>query len=185
MLTMSPQELKDQKLIDTFNALIRLMKAKPFETISITELTRLAKTSRTYFYKNFDSLDDIISQFEMLEIVGYIRRLPNSGQLAFAIFMKHYFQLALDNRDSQLTLMGAGKEQVLIKAFNTAFHYLVKNGWIQSLTIETMDPYLGHFYAGAVVNVSVNWLRNGAVESPLIMGEKLAKLARQSGGSGR
>ncbi|MDG2954076.1 TetR/AcrR family transcriptional regulator [Bisgaard Taxon 10/6] len=41
-------------------ALLRLMKKKNFDTISITEITALAGVSRISFYRNFESKEDVL-----------------------------------------------------------------------------------------------------------------------------
>lgn len=165
---MSPHEVKEQKLTATFKALIKLLKSKRFEDISITELTRTAGVSRTYYYRNFKTLDDVISAYEMLRIIQYLRQLPNNpAKLTFETMMTHYFQLVADDADDQLTLISAGKEQVIIKAFNTSYHYLQKDN------VEQIDEYDYDFLSGAVVNVSIHWLKNGMVESAELMGKKI------------
>ncbi|KRL38985.1 TetR/AcrR family transcriptional regulator [Liquorilactobacillus uvarum] len=173
---MSPQETKNKKLIDIFQALIKLLQAKKFEDISITELTRQAGVSRTYYYKNFTTLDDIISDFETLNIIKYIRQLPNQSNLNFSTLMEHYFQLVLNNIDSQLTLLKSGKEQVLIKSFVTTYQYLLQNGMIIrfSKSKRAEDEYWADFIAGAVINSSLSWLKRGSIETPKYMGKKLA-----------
>ncbi|KRM97443.1 transcription regulator [Liquorilactobacillus aquaticus DSM 21051] len=173
---MSPQEIKNKKLVDIFQALIALLQMKNSEDISITELTKQAGVSRTYYYKNFTTLDDIISEFEMLSIIKYIRKLPNQSKLQFTTLMEHYFQLVLNHSDSQLTLLRSGKEQILIKSFVTTYQYLLQNKMIIKVSNSKRadDEYWADFIAGAVVNTSLSWLRRGAIETPQYMGKKLA-----------
>ncbi|GAJ26206.1 transcriptional regulator [Liquorilactobacillus sucicola DSM 21376 = JCM 15457] len=173
---MSPQEMKNKKLIDIFQAFINLLQVKNSETITITELTQKAGVSRTYYYKHFTTFDDIISEFEMLSIIKYIRQLPNQAKLNFSTLMEHYFQLALSNIDSQLTLLRSGKEQVMIKSFVTTYQYLLQNDMLIKFSKNgrSEDKYWADFIAGAVVNTSLGWLKRGATETPRYMGEKMA-----------
>ncbi|KRL01506.1 TetR/AcrR family transcriptional regulator C-terminal domain-containing protein [Liquorilactobacillus capillatus] len=173
---MSPQERKSEKLIAIFQALIDLMRIKEVNSISITELTRKAGVSRTYYYKNFTTFDDIISEFEMLSIIRYLRCLPSHGQLKFSTLMEHYFQLSLNNIVSQVTLLRAGKEQVLIRSFVTTYQYLLQNNLLiaSSKNSRIDDKYWADFIAGAVINTSLSWLQAGTRETPKYMGQKLA-----------
>lgn len=175
---MSPKELKDQKLSDIYHALITLLNEKPLEKISITELTGLAGVSRTYYYKNFDTIGDVISQFGFLSMIQYIRRLPNQPKLTLSLLMTHYFQLVKNERHSQLTLIDAGMEQVLIKVFNTVFHYLMKKKLFDIPAERRLDPYWDAFLSGAVINMSISWLRQGSIESPAFMGAKIDRFVR-------
>lgn len=97
---MSPQELKNKKLVDTFQALINLLKVKNIAAITVTELCTVAQVSRTYYYRHFTSLEDVISQFEILSIIQYMRGLPRQTRLPVATMIGHYFQLAADVADA-------------------------------------------------------------------------------------
>ena len=44
------------------DALFRLMKSKPLQDISITELTRVAGVGRVSFYRNFETKIDVLDQ---------------------------------------------------------------------------------------------------------------------------
>lgn len=46
-----------------FLALTRLIQQKPLSEISITELTRKAGISRTAFYKNYASVEDVFTMY--------------------------------------------------------------------------------------------------------------------------
>ncbi|MFT8837535.1 TetR/AcrR family transcriptional regulator [Liquorilactobacillus satsumensis] len=172
---MSPQETKDQKLTAIFNALISLLKEKEFTAIKITELTQRAHVSRTYYYHNFSSLAEIIEKYELLSVTTYLRKLPHQSRFTMETLMEHYFQLAFQSRDAQLTLIAAGKEQEIIKSFMTAYLYLLKNDLIvkKNQSSLTTDTYWQSFIAGAIVNMSISWLHRGAPESPQYMGQKI------------
>lgn len=173
---MSPIEVRDQKLTATFTALIALMKMKKVENISITELCHKAGVSRSYYYKRFHSFDDVITQNEILGIIGYIRKLPKQRTISLETLMTHYFQLVKENANAQLTLIAVGKEQVLIKAFKTSNQYLEKHGVLNEPTFRSIDnQYRTDFLAGAVVNMSITWLKDGMIESPEYMGRKVSE----------
>ncbi|GAF36273.1 TetR/AcrR family transcriptional regulator [Lentilactobacillus farraginis] len=170
---MSPKELKDQKLTDIFKALMGLLKERSFEEISVTMLAKRAGVSRAYYYKNFSTFEDIVNKYEMLRIITYLRQLPDAAGFTLETLMTHYFQLVLVDRDDQLVLISTGKEQILIKTFHTVLVYLLRNKLIP-LSERTTDPYWGDYFSGAVINLSISWLKQGATESPQFMGRKIA-----------
>lgn len=61
---MSLQERKQQNLTAIYQALLTLISRKPISLISITELCQDAQVPRTYFYKNLDHFDQIITTFQ-------------------------------------------------------------------------------------------------------------------------
>ena len=43
-----------------YEALANLMREKSFDTITVTDLVETAQVGRTTFYRNFDSIEDIL-----------------------------------------------------------------------------------------------------------------------------
>ena len=46
-----------------FLALTKLIRNKPLSSISVTELTKKAGISRTAFYNNYNSVEDVIAKY--------------------------------------------------------------------------------------------------------------------------
>lgn len=61
---MGPQEVKLQKLRQIYQALLRLLQKKELIEITIAELCRTAQVSRTYYYRNFHSLQEVILKYK-------------------------------------------------------------------------------------------------------------------------
>ena len=53
-------EAHDMVMESLTEALLQLMRAKPLAEISVSELCDKAGVSRVSFYRNFDSMDDIL-----------------------------------------------------------------------------------------------------------------------------
>lgn len=170
-------ERSNLKLTATYDALIKLLHGKSLENISVSELCRVAQVSRTYYYNHFATHDDLISEFMTLKIVHYLRELPKDKPFSLTVAMTNYFKLAKKAHDSQMILINIGKEQVLIKAFETAHLYLLKNGKIEQTTADKRlsQDYWVEFMAGAVINMSVKWLKNGMPHTPEYMGSLVSQ----------
>lgn len=66
-----------QKNQDTFcDALFRLMKEKPLERISVTELCRMAKLDRATFYRSFETKDDVLDYYIDRQMTLLLAQLP-------------------------------------------------------------------------------------------------------------
>ncbi|MDC4186849.1 TetR family transcriptional regulator C-terminal domain-containing protein [Loigolactobacillus coryniformis] len=76
-------------------------------------------------------------------------------------------------------MITAGKENALIKAFTTAYLYLLKNK-IVAPNKRVSQKYWAEFIADAVINMSVRWLQEGQPESPTYMGKLVAKFLHAS-----
>lgn len=55
----NPSVIRSQQWL--YNSLLMLMKEKPFDSITIGEITKNADLDRTTFYRNFDSKEDILN----------------------------------------------------------------------------------------------------------------------------
>jgi AcrR family transcriptional regulator len=56
-----------------YAALLRLLRSKAFSTISVSDLTSEAQVSRMSFYRNFNSIEDILTEHLDELIVEYQR----------------------------------------------------------------------------------------------------------------
>ena len=145
-------------------ALIHLMKTKSFSEISISEITRVAGVSRSSFYRNFDSIEDVA--------VGYINRIyreyfkekpvnPNSyKKSAFLPFLKERY--------------------VFIEQHKDVFRVLYKNGILYSTLMkmdsETKKQFLiadideSRYFSAMIMSFSAGvieeWVAGGMKESP-------------------
>ncbi|WP_225430730.1 TetR/AcrR family transcriptional regulator [Levilactobacillus brevis] len=173
--TMSPQELKDQKLQASYRALLLLLARKPMSEISVTELCQQAGVSRTYFYNRFGNFDEIILASQEQGISRYLRALPNFQQVDLTGLMTRYFELAQREADNQLLLVKNGKIRVLITTFQQVYRRLLAESRILAKTPLTVEDYYIEFFAGAVINLSVTWLERGMPESPRLMGQKASR----------
>ncbi|TOY86105.1 TetR/AcrR family transcriptional regulator [Levilactobacillus brevis] len=172
---MSPQELKDQKLRESYRALLLLLARKPMPDISVTELCQQAGVSRTYFYNHFGNFDEIILAAQEQEISRYLRELPNFQQVDLIGLMTRYFELAQREADNQLLLVKNGKIRVLITTFQQVYRRLLAESRILAKAPLTVEDYYIEFFAGAVINLSVTWLERGMPESPRLMGQKASR----------
>lgn len=79
------------------NSLFELMKVKPYNDISITEITDKAKVNRVSFYRNFTSKEDIIDKCEFDNNLINLHKKEYSNYksyfLAGGIFNVYYFWL--------------------------------------------------------------------------------------------
>lgn len=174
---MSPQELKQQKLKAIYRGLLTLLQNRSLSDITISELCREAEVSRTYYYRNFSSFQEIIARYQEQSIISYLRLVPHATSIEFSKLMTVYFQLMGTHATETLLLINAGLTDVLISTFRRVYLFLIHHGYIVlSNTQRGKNKFFASFIAGAVISTEVEWLKSGMKESPAQMGVILKKM---------
>lgn len=136
------------------SALVLLMEKKPFAEISVTDITRKAGVSRTAYYRNYDSKEEILG--------GYMQRLFRS--LSKVLLQ---FNAITESKQSWLALLRA------IEPLAPQFRLLLDAGFYEKMILEFADKmneatasgnfgryYSNHYWAGAILSVVFVWIRN-------------------------
>ena len=150
------------------NSLFELMKAKPYNDISITEITDKAKVNRVSFYRNFTSKEDIIDKWIKFTTQNFLSKSDISYQKDSTL---DYFTKLFTHLEKYKT------EAMLIYKAN--FFNLLKNEFdnnLINLHKKEYSNYKSYFLAGGIFNVYYFWLINGCKETPHQVAEKLVDL---------
>ena len=148
-------------------ALFLLMKKKPFSEISVTDIVTVAGVARASYYRNFNSLEEIIDYF--------VEDLHNEISFTGSIQITEDYV----SRDIFIKLCENALTQVLSK--KSYILALVDNGFssrLQSIAdvyienvagdmrYNSVNKYILYCLSGAIMNMLIHWLRDGAEESP-------------------
>lgn len=154
------------------SALILLLEKKTFGEISISELVKRAGVSRTAFYRNYTSKEDVL-QCGLGDVVnGILNKLPLEPQSEQ--FWTVLFQEAKGYRGPILLLLKAGLGNVMLEQITARAVEREKSN-------KTAAYYNSVLWAGAVYNVLINWVLNGAKESPADMAKICVKISSDPG----
>lgn len=136
------------------SALIQLMEKKPFEEISITDITKKAGVSRNAYYRNYSSKEDILSQ--------YLQNILN--QISYVL--KKYDPVT-ETRKSWIALLETSKD------FSSQYKLLLKAGYGESIKNELQQAmnqgispdndalyYSNCYWAGAICSILFEWIKN-------------------------
>lgn len=143
------------------DALFALMHKKNFTDIKITEIITLAEVSRSSFYRNYSSkenvltalIDEILQKFRDGREYEAIDYLSYSHVRNCFKYFKEYGSYVLDLYHSPFATM-------LFDELNK-FHEAIAG----SMPAKSVTKYSVYVYMGAMYNTAVKWLENGAVES--------------------
>ena len=144
------------------------MKAKPYNDISITEITDKANVNRVSFYRNFTSKEDIIDKWIKSTTQKFLSKSDISYQKHSTIV---YFTKLFTHLEKYKI------EAMLIYKAN--LFNLLKNEFdnnLINLHKKEYSNYKSYFLAGGIFNVYYFWLINGCKETPHQVAEKLVDL---------
>jgi len=150
------------------NSLFELMKVKPYNDISITEITDKAKVNRVSFYRNFTSKEDIINKWITSTTQNFLSKSDINFQKDSTL---DYFTKLFTHLEKYKT------EAMLIYKAN--LFNLLKDEFdnnIINLHKKEYSNYKSYFLAGGIFNVYYFWLINGCIETPHRVAEKLVDL---------
>ena len=150
------------------NSLFELMKVKPYNDISITEITDKANVNRVSFYRNFTSKEDIIDKWIKSTTQNFLSKSDISYQKDSTL---DYFTKLFTHLEKYKT------EAMLI--YNANLFNLLKNEFdnnLINLHKKEYSNYKSYFLAGGIFNVYYFWLINGCKETPHQVAEKLVDL---------
>ena len=134
------------------DTLIELMHYKPFNDISISELTNLAGVGRVSFYRNYDSLEDILSKYISLETDKWINQsgfihisIPASKEYVISL-LKHLY----DYRDFIDLLLKNDIIYLLEKEFDERINEHLK---------ESENPWMIAYTTGGFYKLFLYWAK--------------------------
>lgn len=141
-------------------ALILLMKSKNFSDISITELVNLAGVSRTAFYRNYKTKEDILHDY-VSEVVNTIYKSMKSN-IKIDNSYEYWLQMFIDFTPVSDTF------KILI---NAKFGEIIQNNIFQMLEEEdkknsVQEKYVNQFWSGAIFCILKQWILDERKETP-------------------
>lgn len=134
-------------------ALFKLLKEKDINDIKIVDLVKKAGVSRSAFYRNYNSLDDVLKDFIKINFDELVKSFSYKLSDNWLIVLK----FVKKDKDNFITLYNSGYFHFLLDHFNESIdknnYYLL--GW-----------------NGFIYNILYNWVANDLKESP----EKIYKI---------
>lgn len=158
-------KIKREALVDVYitETLLLLLKNKEYKDISITEICKKAGVTRTSFYRNFESKEEIL--------LKKVRTVTDNFLKESAISYKNdtiscYFIKLFTHMKQQIELCNALNKAGFIHLIKDEFDRVFLNTYRQEY-----DEYKSVFLAGGIYNVFLFWFRNNCRDNP----EDLAK----------
>lgn len=137
-------------------ALLSLMSEKPYDKITYQELAGRAGVSRNAIYRNYSSVDDILSQY-LFRITGdFLHSFDRT--MAYKDYLLVLFRHLAKTKDVGMLLLKAGKASILYNTF-----LLMKNRY--NVENDNIREYYDYYRIGGIYCVYLHWLETGCRET--------------------
>ena len=150
-------------------ALILLMKENDFQSISITDIIRRAGVSRSAYYRNYHSKEDILTNIFNRAAEAIVNAL--SIELISQNMINSYrilFEKVQEIKDLFAIIRMAG----MVDEFQTA----VNEKYLQAIDANSPEAYYRVLsWIGSIFNIIFGWLQRGNPETP----EQMAHICSQ------
>lgn len=156
-----------------FRALAMKIHKKDFHSITIKEVVLSAQIGRSTFYRNFDSLEDVLlwkCDETFHDLYHYILQTMKSQQ-SYAGSHKFPFLLPFFKfwyKDSEIIelLVAANRIDMIFTAFNQTFEKFIRNVIPQTMNRFPHFDYFLSFRSGAIISILLTWIKNQKDLSP-------------------
>lgn len=150
------------------NALLELMKNKPFREISISEIAEKADLSRRTFYRSFSSKEEVICfHLQTIWRKGALK-LSADEDHSYYHTIRWYLELWYEHRELALLLYRNDLLSLLLQEYNHLFRevYLMRKGNYPLAKQSEAMKYALSYSAGGLLNVLWQWASEGMQKSP-------------------
>jgi len=158
------------------NALIELLKEKPFMKIQIKEIAEVANVSRPSFYQHFETKENLLFSliddlFDSIHEKVFNDIQDNSPAEMHALLTRYYHQWQL-HREQVLWVMQVENKDLFIESLRVNMQTLKQrfDEHFPPLEIaKDYEDYLLDFSVGGTYMLLTRWIKGGCKEPPQTM----------------
>ncbi len=148
-------------------ALAELMKEKPFDLISVTEISERAGVSRMAYYRNTQTKEELLLFLVERFASEFVYRHRELIRISLVKYFEALFRECFLNKEFLSLLDGAGYVYMFKEVIDRYFFEIYRSAEGQRET----QGYESCYFSGALYNVFLLWEKNGMKESPGEMAE--------------
>ena len=161
-------------------ALISLLKKKPFEFITVSEICKAAGVNRSTFYLHYETIDDLLNETTQYLLDGFLSYFSNDTQsIAFNLkdcelnelvficdkYLTPYFSYIKDHIEVFQVALAQNKilgfEDVYKRMFENIFNPILERFQYPS----DIRQYVMMYYLNGINAIVVEWLKTGCDKS--------------------
>jgi AcrR family transcriptional regulator len=141
-------------------ALLRLMRKKPYNKITVAEIARVAGVDRATCYRHFDNKDAIVTSYYDDYLTECVERFRRSGGQDMGTYLACVFSVALERKDDMLAVYRAGAAYLLLDVLSARFRLEVF-----TRADEPLAQYAVAYHVGGIYNDMLLWFGRDMRES--------------------
>jgi AcrR family transcriptional regulator len=183
------QALRSRRMLQ--DALLALLREKPYQKISVTEIARRADLARPTFYAHFETKDDLLMSyvddvFEQFldELYEGSRALLTSDESVDLQLNIRLFEVWQDNAEVLRLIRTADVDNLILARLKAYYRkrYRASHSWRDTVAPEILQlnpalaDYFIDFIAGTTFMLLMRWMDEKMRHSPEVMGKLLYHL---------
>ena len=182
------QKKRDKRSIQSsewiYTALKDLMSEKDFSKITITDIVNKANLGRTTFYRNFDSIDDVLKMKcdeKFNEFRQYCISYYKENDVADKSFLTPFLKYWYENSEIIELLIKANRETIIKDCLTEEVKFFINSSSINKDTI--ISAHINYFIAMIVSNsisILTEWINNDKNIPPDELANIIATQAKES-----
>ena len=154
-----------------FIALMLLMKTKEFHKISITEVTTKAGVSRMAFYRNYEVLEDVITDYLDTFFAKYEKKVSDIGLDNTYDIVLMFFSSFKTEKTLMMNLIDSNLSYLLLDKSNSFLEEICKEFVCDKFYPPEKEKYTIKFLCGGFFNMLVEWVLSDFKEDEEYMAE--------------
>lgn len=163
------QQVKDRLL----GALLQLAGEKDLSQVKVTELVERSGVARASFYRNFDSVEDIVDYgIQRMARLYHEGMPPSSGGVRSRDEMVYRFRFY---RDHAAIVLAFHRAHVSASLLDIVTDCEIEMGG--DMPANSIARYELYYFAGAFYNMLICWLEGGMRETPEAMADEFLRIA--------
>ncbi len=139
------------------NALLDLLKEKPFSDISVSELTNRAGIGRVSFYRNYQNKEDILKEESDRLIKEWGKLYESNPESAPETLFPSLFDFYREHRDFYSTLYTSGLSSIMMDTILSTSQITPE--------MQNLEAYMKSFWAYGIYGWLIEWIKRGMTES--------------------
>ena len=175
--------IKDIRIKKTKNklkkSLLDLLKNKPIESISVTELCSNAEINRNTFYSHYDNPHKLLDEIENELYQELIQTLMKADltNIDFNSFILSILNSIYKNQDICSVLFGNYGDTEFIQNAIEVPRIMVIETWKRTLNISEFEAFIRYsYFAGGSISVIKEWVNSGYLIRKEVVAECLEKI---------
>lgn len=154
-----------------FTALMLLMEKKDFHKISVTEVTTKAGVSRMAFYRNYDILENVITDYLNVLFSRYDDEITATGlENTYDIVLMFFSSFKTEKR-LMMNLIKSNLTYLLLDKSNLFLGEICEKYVCDKFHSPEKETYVIKFLSGGFFNILIEWVLRDYKESEAYMAQ--------------